>query len=156
MSDGSPVLIRFARATSCDHAHSDQHQHAMSLLQSEKAAVRGQSISSFALIAAMLSTLHDEERETLRRKFDIAYFLAKEKLSFRKYPAVCELKARHGVNLGSAYKMETAGKTFTHYIAESQRQELVRTLQSAEFFSLLMDGSNDAGNIDNELLLVGC
>ena len=137
-----------------DHAHSDQHQHAMSLLQSEKAAVRGESISSFAPIAAMLSTLHDEERETLRRKFDIAYFLAKEKLSFRKYPAVCELEARHGVNLGSAYKTETAGKTFTHYIAESQRQELVHTLQSAKFFSLLMDGSNDAGNIDNELLLV--
>ena len=28
------------------------------------------------------------------------------------------------------------------------------TLQSAKFFSLLMDGSTDAGNTDNELLLV--
>ena len=136
-----------------DHAHSDQHQHAMSVLQREKAAVRGESISSFAPIAAALNTLRDEEREKLRCKFDIAYLLAKE-LSFRKYPAICELEVRHGVNLGSAYKTETAAKTFTHYIAESERQKLVHTLQSAKFFSLLMDGSTDAGNIDNDLLLV--
>ena len=61
----------------------------------------------------------------LRRMFDIAYLLGKEKLSFRKYPAICEVKVRHGVNLGSAYKMETASKMFTHYIAESERQKLL-------------------------------
>ena len=44
-----------------DHAHSDQHQHAMSLLQREKAAVRGESASSFAPIAAALNTSSDEE-----------------------------------------------------------------------------------------------
>jgi len=48
--------------------------------------------------------------------------------------------------------METACKTFTHYIAESQRRELVRTLQSAKS-SILIDGSTDAGNVDNELFL---
>ena len=96
----------------------------------------------------------DSERENLGRKFDIAYVLAKEKLPFRKYPAICELEEHHGVKLGSAYKTEIAAKEFAHFIAESKRQELVHTLQSAKFFSLLMDGSNDAGNIDNELLLV--
>ena len=61
---------------------------------------------------------------------------------------------RQCVNLGSVYQTETAAKTFTHYIAESERLKLLDTLQSAKFFSLLMDGSTDVGNIDNELLFV--
>ena len=80
--------------------------------------------------------------------------MAREKLSFRKFPAFCELETRHGINLGSAYKTETSAKTFTHFIAESQRQELVHALNSTNFFSILLDGSTDAGNLDNELLLV--
>ena len=40
----------------CDHAHSAQHQHAMSLLKREKAAVQGESSSSYAPIVAALST----------------------------------------------------------------------------------------------------
>ena len=69
------------------------------------------------------------------------------------------LSSDNGVTLGSAYKTETyktetTAREFTHFIAESQRQELVLTLESAKFFSLLLDGSTDAGNLDNELLLV--
>ena len=60
---------------------------------------------------------------------------------------------RHGINLGSTYKMETAAKTFTYYIAESERQKLLDTVQSAKFFSL-MDGSTDVYNVENELFLV--
>lgn len=41
-----------------------------------------------------------------------------------------------------------------HYIAESRRQELLDHLRNAKFFSLLLDGSTDKGNIDNELILV--
>ena len=55
---------------------------------------------------------------------------------------------------GSAYKTETAVKPFIHYIAESQRRQLKHNVLSARFFSVLMDGSCDAGNFDNELLLV--
>ena len=84
-----------------DHTDSDQHRNAMCLLQRENAALRGESISSFAPIAAALNTLGDDEREMLRRKFDIAYLLGKEKFSFRKYPAICELEVHHGVNLRS-------------------------------------------------------
>ena len=64
---------------------------------------RGETASSFAPNAAAVNTLSGEERETLCCKFDIAFFPAKEKLSFRKYPAICKLEARHSVNLGSAY-----------------------------------------------------
>ena len=41
--------------------------------------------------------MSNEEKIRLKYKFDIAYFLAIEKLSFRKFPRVCELEARNFV-----------------------------------------------------------
>ena len=71
-----------------DHAHSDQHEQAMCLLKRESAKAKGRSCYSYAPIAKTLSTLPDDEKERLQKKFDIhvAYFVAREKLSFRKYP----------------------------------------------------------------------
>ena len=80
--------------------------------------------------------------------------MATEQLAFRKYPRICKLEARHGVNLGSSYLHEDAGKEFAHYIAESRRQDLLSTITKAKFFSRLMDGSTDQSNAVNELLLV--
>lgn len=41
-----------------------------------------------------------------------------------------------------------------HYIAEAKRRELSEKLSKARFFSILMDGSTDSGNIDNEILMI--
>ena len=137
-----------------DHAKSDQHVHAMNLLRREQALAQGASVATYAPIARSLNSLPEDERRKLRTKFDIAYFVATEQLAYRKYPRICELEARHGVNLGSSYLHENAGKEFVHYIAESRRQDLLSTLSKAKFFSLMMDGSTDKSNADNELLLV--
>ena len=107
--------------------------------------------STYACIAQAFVKPSDDERENLRVKFDIAYFLAKENLPFTKYPRICELEARHGLSVGTSYRNENAGKEFIHYIAE---MELKQRLGSAKFFSLLIDGSTDKGNIDNEAILV--
>ena len=137
-----------------DHANSDQHLHATSLLQRECASAEGRSLASFAPIAKALSTIPEDERVKLRYKFDLAYFISREKLSFRKYPQLVKLEARHGVNIGTNYVTETSCREFTHYIADSVRQQLCNCLSTVNFFSLLLDGSTDCGNIDNELFLV--
>ena len=62
-----------------DHARSDQHIHAMNLLKREQAKASNAPTCSYAPIAQALSKIPDREREQLRRKFDIAYFLAIEK-----------------------------------------------------------------------------
>lgn len=103
-----------------DHALSDQHIHAMALLNKEKAILCGES-STYSPTAQALSTLSEAEKKRLCHKFDIAYFVATEKLSFRKYPQICKLEARHGVNIGSTYNHDTNACTFVHYIAESQQ-----------------------------------
>ena len=49
-----------------------------------------------------------------------------------------------------------AAREFTHYIAESVRHHLCNclTCSTANFFSLLLDGSTDSGNTENELFLI--
>ena len=75
-------------------------------------------------------------------------------LLFTKYSQICALEANHGVEVGNSYTNETAEKEMIHYIAESRRQELMKRLGDASFFSLLPDGSTDKGNINNELVLI--
>ena len=94
----------------------------------------------------MLNKIYD-------REFDIVYFLAIEKLSFRKFPRLCELEAHHEVSIGSSYTNEIAGKMFTHYVAQSQWQQVLERIAQAKFFSLLIDGSTDKANVDNEVFM---
>ena len=78
--------------------------------------------------------------EKLRVKFDKEYFVA---TAYTKQPKICQLETRLGVNIGTAYVSENAGKDFMHYIAESRRRELKQTLTDARFLSLLLEGSTD-------------
>jgi len=68
--------------------------------------------------------------------------------------SICDLETWHGISIGTTYTTETAAKSFTGYIVQAQRNKLFVDLEKAKFFSLLLDGSTDADNVDNELLLV--
>ena len=94
----------------------------MSLFKKQCAEDEGLGSSSYAPIAQSFSNLAGDVRERLRHKFDIAYFTAIEKLPFQKYPALCELEQRHGVDIGMSYVNRSAGTSFIHYIAEARRQ----------------------------------
>ena len=140
-----------------DHAQNNQHAHAMSLLKKQRSQSAGLDPSSYAPIAEVFNKLSDAEREKLRVKFNIAYVIATENLPYTKDPKICELETQHGVRVGTSYVNQNAGKEFIRYIVESRRQEVKQTLANAKFFSLLLDGSTDTGNIDDEvLLLVRC
>ena len=64
-----------------------------------------------------------------------------------------QLEESHGVELGCAYKAKDSAKAFTHYIAESQHRSFNHKFPSG-FYSFLMDGSTDTGNIENELVVI--
>ena len=86
------------------------------------------------------------------------YFVATVHLAFTKYEKICDLGVRHGVELSDSYRNRNACKDFIHSISESMKQNVATTVSSARFFSILMDGSTDASNTDDELFLVmwGC
>ena len=135
-----------------DHAQSQQHVNAMQLFSREHA--KEKSISIHSPIVDSLHTLSDEDREALKRKFDIAYFVATEKLPLAKYPKLCELEKRHAVHLGHSYLNENSCKEFISYIASSKQEKLLDIISKANFFSILLDGCTDKANIDNEAMLV--
>ena len=117
-----------------DHSCSEQHAHAMLLLIKSQAQAGGLDASAYAPIAKALHQVSESDRDTLRVKFDIAHFVSTQRLAFTNYPALCQLEAKHGVVVGSAYRNQNAGKTFCHFIAESRRKGLIGKLSKAQFF----------------------
>ena len=140
-----------------DHAKSDQHiKLSMSLMSADQAKARNKPITSYAPIARSLLVMDKTLEEKMCKKFDICYLLPKENLAFRirKYPAIHELETRHGIDLGQKYAIKDSAKTFTHFIADSQCSAFLESLSTAHFFSFLMDGTTDAGKIEDELVVI--
>ena len=113
-----------------DHAASSMHVRAMSMFKKQ----RGDDVAEYAPIAKALLTMDESSQVTLKRKFDIAYFIAKEKLSFTKMKPLCDLQERYGVDLGARYKNDDACATFVTYIAKEQQHNLLETLSEVNFF----------------------
>ena len=112
----------------------------MSLLKKQRTLSADLIPSSYAPIAQAFARPSDEEREKLRAKFDIAYFVGVEIFRSRNIRThICELEARHGVSVGTCYVNENAGKEFIHYIGISRRAELKQRLAHAKLFCLLLD-----------------
>ena len=110
-------------------------------------------LTAYAPIARSLSSIDKSLQERLGKKFDICYVLAKE-IFFRKYPAIHELESHDGVDLRQSYTTKDSAKSFTHYIAEVQRSAFIQRLSSTHFFSFLMDGTTDVGNVEEELIII--
>ena len=86
---------------------------------------RARANSEPVTIARCSLSLEESERSRLRNKFDMCYWMAKEGIAFEKYPSLCELETKHEVDVGHAYKTAPSAQTFTHYIAEHQRQQFL-------------------------------
>ena len=61
---------------------------------------QGNDVTQYAPIAKALLTMEELSQVMLKHKFDVAYFIAKEKLAFTKMRPLCELQERHVVDLG--------------------------------------------------------
>ena len=66
-----------------------------------------------------------------------------------KYPA---LEERRAVDVGHAYRTP---KSFTGFIARSQRRGFFNSHScGSHFFGLPIDGTTDAGNVEEELIAI--
>ena len=73
---GGADLVRISNVR--DHTHNDQQKHTMSLLKKLRTLYADFVPYSYAPIAQAIARPSDEEREKLRAKFDIAYFVGVE------------------------------------------------------------------------------
>ena len=110
-----------------EHATTDMHARAMALFKKQQSS----SVFEYAPIVRALTNLPMDERSKARtkRKFEIAYTIAKEKLAFSKMKSLCELEELHGVDLGPGYKTITHVRHLSSiYIARDFQQQLVASL----------------------------
>ena len=128
----------------------EQHIACMACMRTDSAKARNEPVESHAYIARSLLCMEDSEEE-IRRKFEICYILAREGV---KYPAFHVLAESQGVDIGSSFRGAECAKTFTHFVAESQRQSYLQSIATTKFSNFLMDGSTDAANTEVELVLV--
>lgn len=89
-----------------DHAATEMHTRTMKLLKWE----RGVDIHEYAPVARASCPMDDE---TLKRKFEVAFTIAKINMSMTKIKPICELEERHGVDLGQGYKNNQAFATIS-------------------------------------------
>ena len=95
------------------------------------------SVCEYAPIEAALlqPSMDDTTRQRMKRKFDVAYMIVKENLSFTKIKAACELEERHGTELGQGYKNDRACAALVEFIAREQQQQLMAALSLISSFS---------------------
>jgi hypothetical protein len=61
----------------------------------------------------------------LMLKFKTVHYLGKKGRPFTDYETICELDEAKGLNIGTQYRNDKAAATFSHYIAEAER-EIIR------------------------------
>ena len=126
-----------------DHAKTDMHARAMLLLKREQST----NVCDYSPIARSLFGMDQEAEAKIKRKFEVAYVIAKQNIAFKP---LCLLEEKHGVDLGEGYRSDVACATFVDYIAQDLRE---RVVDAAHFFSIQMDGSTDCANLEREIFL---
>ena len=134
-----------------DHCEGDPHKHAMKCyLKAENTDyVEERVVNQSSLIESF--TVGDQRTaEQVKKKFEVAYFVAKEEVAFKKYPAIVKLEELHGVDIGQSYRNDVNCAEFIDYISKDIQQTLSQKMISANFFSILFDGAMDNATKDQE------
>ena len=63
-----------------------------------------------------IEKMNIKDLELTKKKFEAAYFVAKEELPLTKYEKILNYEAMHGVSLGETYRNRKSGADFIEYI----------------------------------------
>ena len=107
-----------------------------------------------APMEACLINMEKESVTHLVKLFHTVYYLVKAERPFRDFVGLCDLQERNGVNTGKSYKNDKQAATFTHFIAETVKEDFANKLRQARMFSVLSDSSTDVSITDEELIYV--
>ena len=114
-------------------------------------------ISAFAVTFSGKSMQPAEEldRKRVAKLTEMVYMMCKESIAFRKFPEIANLEKRHGVDIGDTYiSNDSFCCEISGIIGQVFFDNLVESLNEANFFSILTDGSTDSGIQEKELVFV--
>ncbi|XP_028408661.1 zinc finger protein 862-like [Dendronephthya gigantea] len=96
-----------------------------------------------------------KDRESLRIKFNSAYYLAKQERPFSDFSELLKLQSKNNIlNIGESYTTDRAAAQFVNVIGEVTRESLEADLAKARYYSILSDGSTDVSTTEQELVYV--
>ena len=142
-----------------DHAKSEQHAAAMARMRADAGELPEEEkvfVVENAAYLASFPVMDVKEMENMKRKFQICYMMARERLPFHKYVPLHNLQELHGVDLGPSYKTNDSAQLFTNYIAKSQRQSFQSIFVDKHFFSFMLHHSTSAVNKGSAVVFLHC
>ena len=88
------------------------------------------------------------------KKFETAYFIAKEELLPTKFEEILAWKELHNGELGNAYCNNNICGEFINYIANDLALKAFQKLKSSNFHSAYWDGTTDVSVSEKETIFV--
>ena len=141
----------FKKETIRKHVNSNGHIRARDRSQSkEKSIAESQIAQSFSKIN---KDMQSQERKEMEAKINTAYFVAKEELPFSKFEGLLLLQRKNGVILNKTYANTKSCAELVSFLSNSFRDDLIRELNSKNYFSLMADGAADVGGNENETVV---
>ena len=75
-------------------------------------------------------------------------------MAFRKYPRICALQKKNGIDLGTNHLSDVSCGRFVSSIAKDIKSDLKTDVINTRFISVLSDGSTDAAILEEEIVYV--
>lgn len=101
-----------------------------------------------------ISRLTRQENESMIRLFRTAYCIVKHNFSIRSFPALISLQECNGLPFAIAYKNRMAASSFITSISSVIQSSVVESINSTDYFSILVDGSTDISVTEQEIVYV--
>ena len=127
------------------------HETSKSHMDSSRIALSKKNPTNAPATVA-IRQLNAQNIQRLNIRFRNAHAVAKLDKSFKDYVWLCKLDKAKGLDIGTTYENDMAGRTFAHYISEVETNNTVLLLKKASFFSITIDGATDSGGMEQESL----
>ena len=85
----------------------------------------------------VLRNMNSQIQEKLTKLFNSAYFISKENLAFAKFPELCKVQMKNGLDLGETYLNDHRCKEFIQSISTVMKNDLHNQIQAGNLFSSL-------------------
>ena len=127
------------KSTVVRHNASDQHKEAMNEFRKARNEVPVLPPLQES-IASSFQKLSEAAKVDLRRKIEVAHFVAKEELSLSKYSRIIALEKIHGVDHNETYNNRVTCRELVVNISDTMKDKLSVDVSDVKFVSLLWDG----------------
>lgn len=101
-----------------------------------------------------LKNLSKHETDRLKILMNTAHFTAKEDIAMHKFPKLCDLQEKNGVDIGRNYRTDKKCREFVDAIAKTTRDDIKHDIENARFFTVMADGTTDSGVLEQEAVYV--